>query len=142
MYCMSLSCHSSIIWSVWLNRWVFVNELSGCGFEFRSNQTSDVAPASSKEYYDIHAKIQAVECGFTLKLVSDMKITYSQTHHTDKYSTQLNHLASLAKWLNVGLQTKWLQFQIPLLLLKLEISHLYRSRSFLTFRQLQSVCSL
>ena len=30
-----LQC-SSIIWSVWLNGWVFVYELSGCGFESRS----------------------------------------------------------------------------------------------------------
>ena len=28
------SQHSSIIWPVWLNGWVFVHELSGCGFEF------------------------------------------------------------------------------------------------------------
>ena len=27
--------HSSIIWPVWLNGWVFVYELSGCGFESR-----------------------------------------------------------------------------------------------------------
>ena len=27
------SQHSSIIWSVWLNGWVFAYELSGCGFE-------------------------------------------------------------------------------------------------------------
>ena len=27
------SQHSSIIWSVWLDGWVFVYELSGCGFE-------------------------------------------------------------------------------------------------------------
>ena len=27
------SQHSSIIWPVWLNGWVFVYELSGCGFE-------------------------------------------------------------------------------------------------------------
>ena len=27
------SQHSSIIWSVWLNGWVFVYKLSGCGFE-------------------------------------------------------------------------------------------------------------
>ena len=26
------SQHSSIIWPVWLNGWVFVYELSGCGF--------------------------------------------------------------------------------------------------------------
>ena len=29
------SQHSSIIWPVWLNGWVFVYELNGCGFEFR-----------------------------------------------------------------------------------------------------------
>ena len=29
------SRHSSIIWPVWLNGWVFVYELSSCGFEFR-----------------------------------------------------------------------------------------------------------
>ena len=27
------SQHSSIIWPAWLNGWVFVYELSGCGFE-------------------------------------------------------------------------------------------------------------
>ena len=29
------SQHSSIIWPIWLNGWVFVYELSGCGFESR-----------------------------------------------------------------------------------------------------------
>ena len=29
------SQHCSIIWPVWLNGWVFVYELSGCGFESR-----------------------------------------------------------------------------------------------------------
>ena len=29
------SQHSSIIWPVWLNGWVFVYELSNCGFESR-----------------------------------------------------------------------------------------------------------
>ena len=27
------SQHSSIIWPVWLNDWVFIHELNGCGFE-------------------------------------------------------------------------------------------------------------
>ena len=38
--CIFLPCHltvyskySSIIWSVWLNGWVFLYELSGCGFQ-------------------------------------------------------------------------------------------------------------
>ena len=65
-------CH--IYWPVWLNGWVFVYELSGCGFE---------SPVSSKQFLDIQATI---ECKFTLTLVRDMIITYIQTHRTDKYS--------------------------------------------------------
>ena len=34
------------------------------------------------------------------------------------FTTQLNHLANLAKWLSVRLQTKWLWIRIPLLSLK------------------------
>ena len=33
------SKHSSIIWSVWLNGWVFVYERSGCGFESRCSHS-------------------------------------------------------------------------------------------------------
>ena len=52
--------------------------------------------------------IQAtIECGFTLKHLRSMIKTYNQMHLTHTYSTQLNHLASLAKWLNVCLRTKW-----------------------------------
>ena len=67
------SQHSSIIWSVWLNCWMFVYELSGCGFQSRCcHLTSDMASALSKEFLDIHPTI---ECGFTLKRVRDMIIT-------------------------------------------------------------------
>ena len=45
--------------------------------------TSDNAPASNKEFLDTLANI---ECGFTLKCVLDMIITYSQMHGTDLYS--------------------------------------------------------
>ena len=40
-------------------------------------------PASSKEFLDIQATI---ECGFTLKCMYNMIRSYSQIHHTDKYS--------------------------------------------------------
>ena len=43
--------------------------------------------------------------------------------------------ASLAKYLSVGLRTKWLWFRIPLLSPKLQIWLLLRARSSLTFRQ-------
>ena len=38
-----------------LNGWVFVYELSGCGFESRFCQTSVMAPASGKHFLDIQA---------------------------------------------------------------------------------------
>ena len=43
----------------------------------------------------------------------DMIITYSQMNRTDKYviTTQLNQLASLAKWLSVRLRIRWLWAQ-------------------------------
>ena len=50
-------------------------------------------------------------------------------------TTQHNHLASLAKWLSVRLQTKWLWVGIPLLSLKLQMWHLLQTRSSLSFRQ-------
>ena len=43
---------------------------------------------------------QSIECGFTLKLVGDMIITYSQMHRTDKY---LQHSSIIwPVWLNGG----------------------------------------
>ena len=41
------------------------------------------------------------------------------------------------KWLRVRLRSKWLWVRISLLSLKLQISHLLRARSSLTFRQLE-----
>ena len=41
---------------------------------------------------------QTIECGFTLKLVCDMIITYSQKHRTDKYSQ--HSLIIWTVWLN------------------------------------------
>ena len=45
--------------------------------------TSDIAADWSKEFLYIQANI---DCGFTLKGVCDMTITYSQMNRTDKYS--------------------------------------------------------
>ena len=51
-------------------------------------------------------------------------------------TTQLNRLASLAKWLSVRLWTKWLWVRVQLQSLKLQILRLLLARSSLTFRQL------
>ena len=44
--------------------------------------TSDMAPVSSKEFFDVQANI---ECGFTLKVVPEMIRAYSQMQDTDEY---------------------------------------------------------
>ena len=54
-------------------------EVTATGFE----PTTKEFLARSKEFLDIQATI---ECGFTLKRVRDMIITYSQMHRTDKFS--------------------------------------------------------
>ena len=51
-------------------------------------------------------------------------------------------MASLDKWLSIGLQSQWLSFWILFQSLKLQISRLLLARSSLTFRQLQTVYSL
>ena len=43
------SQHSSIIWPVWLNGWVFVYELSGCGFKSSCSHLTFTCSKSTKE---------------------------------------------------------------------------------------------
>ena len=79
------SQHSSIIWPVWLNGWLFVYDLGGCGFEPRCCQLK------LQIWRLLWARIllifrKTIECGFCLKLVRDMIITYSQPRGRYKYS--------------------------------------------------------
>ena len=63
------SQNCSIIWVVLLNSWMFLYELSGCGFKSRYNEyTSDIAPILTKEFLGIQA---TTECRFTLKRTRD-----------------------------------------------------------------------
>ena len=72
--------------------------------------TSNIASIFSKEFHEIQATI---ECRFTLTRVRDMIRTYSQIHRTERNeNTAQSYLVSLAKWLSVCLQTKWLWVQI------------------------------
>ena len=117
-----------------LNGWVFIYILSGCGFESCCCCLNFSYGTCFEQGVSC---IQAtIECRFTLKLARDMIVTYSQMHCTDKYSQQLNHLASLGKLLSVRLQTKWLWVWIPLLSLQLHIWRLFQTKSSLTFSHL------
>ena len=67
------SQHSVHLWTKWL--WVWIPLLSlklqiWCLLRARSSLTLK----------------QTIECGFMLRFVHDMMITYNQIHHTDKYS--------------------------------------------------------
>ena len=53
---------------------------------------------------------------------------------------QLNHLASLAKWLSFRLRTKWFWVQGQLHSVKLQILRLFWERSSLTFRNVLLEC--
>ena len=70
------SQHSLIICPVWLNGWVFVYELSGCGFKSCcSHLNFRYRTCFEQGVLDIHATI---ECGFPLKRAREMIRTYSQ----------------------------------------------------------------
>ena len=69
------SQHSSIIWPVWPNGWVFIYELSGCGFEARCSHLN----FRCRPYFEVFLDVQAnIECGVNLKRVREMTRTYSR----------------------------------------------------------------
>ena len=73
------SQHSSMIWSVCPNYWVFTYKLSGCGFK---------SPCShlNFRYHACFEQGVSWHCGFTVICARDMITTCSQIHCIDKYS--------------------------------------------------------
>ena len=90
------SQHSWVIWPNWLNGWVFVYELSGCRFESWCGHLNFRYGACFEEGVPWHSG--ELQCRFTLKLVRDIIITYSQIHSTEKYSQ--NSSIVWPNWLN------------------------------------------
>ena len=135
------SQHNLIIWPVWLNSWVFIYELSGCGFEFSCSHVNFRFRPCFKQGVPWHLGNYWMRIPSETRTWHDKNIQ-SNTPYRYVFTTQLNQLASLAKWLGVCLQTKWLWVRVQLQSLKLQISCLCWARSSLTFRQLLSVDSL
>ena len=129
------SQHSSIIWPVWPNGWVFVYEVSGCGFESRSSHLIFRYGAFFEQGVPWHSGNCRVWIHSQTRTWHEKKIQ-SNAPYRYVLTTQLNHLASLAKSLSVRLRTKWLLVRVPLQSLNLQIWRLFRARSSLTFRQL------
>ena len=92
---------SSIIWPFWLNGWVFVYELIGCGFEYRWCHLNFQCGASFKQRVSWNSgnywHMRMWHGNNTQVNVSDRKVL----------TTQFNNLASLAKRLSVHLQSQW-----------------------------------
>ena len=126
------SQHSSIIWPVWLNGWVFVYELSGCGFKSSCNHLNFRFCACFKQGVPRHSGNHRVWIHYEMHMCHDKNIQ-SNTLHRYVLTTQLNYLACLAKWLSVCLWTKWLWIRVQLQSLKFQISHLLQARSSLKF---------
>ena len=78
---------------------------------------------------------QTVECRFTETRTWYDKNMQSNVPYISFFTTQVNHLASVAKWFCVHLSTKWLWFWVPLLSLKPQIWRLLQARNYLIFRQ-------
>ena len=70
------------------------------------------------------------------------KLTNCNWTRTQNHLVRKRTVNHLTKWLSVRLRTKWFWVRVQLQLVNLQISRLLRARSFLTFRQLQSVDSL
>ena len=82
------SQHRSIIWLVWLEGWVFIYKLSGCGFESCCCHLNFTYGTCFHQGVPWHS-------GFTLKLVGDMIITIlSNAPYRYILTKQLNHLAN------------------------------------------------
>ena len=129
------SQHSSIIWPVWPNGWVFVYELSGCGFESRCNHLILRCGACFEQGVPWHSGNCRVWINSQTRTWHDKNIQ-SNAPYREVLTAQLNHLDNLAKWLSVRLRTKWLWVRVPLQSLNLQIWRLLRAISFLTFRRL------
>ena len=92
---------------------MFVCELSGCGFEFSCSHLHFKFRACFEQGVPWHICNYRVWIRSETRTWHDKNIT-SNTPYRYVLTTQLNHLASLAKWLSAHLQPKWLWVRIQL----------------------------
>ena len=128
------SQRSSIICSVWLNGWVFTYELSGCGFESPCSHLNFRFRPCFKKRFPWHSDNYRVWIHSEMGTYNDKNIQ-SNAPYKQVLTTQLNHLASLAKWYSVYLRTNWFWGRVPLQSPKLRILRFFWTRSSLTFSQ-------
>ena len=106
------SQHSSIIWPVWLNGWVFVYQLSGCGFASSCSHLKLRFRACLEQGVPWHSG------NYRVWIHSETRTWHDKNQSNAPYrlvlTKQFNHLASRAKWLSVRLWTRWLWVRVQL----------------------------
>ena len=135
------SQHSSVIWSVWLNDWVFVYELSGCGLEYRWSHLNFIfcawfeASISSRfrQLYSVEALWNASVAWREHAIKCMVQISTNNTTQS---------FGQFGKIIKCSFITNWLGIQIPFQSLKLQVLRLFWARSSLKYTQLLSLDSL
>ena len=128
--------HSSIIWPVWSNGWLFLYELSGSGFDSSCSHLNFRFRACFKQGVPWHSGNYRVWIHSEMRTWHYKDIQPNAPIYIYVLRTQLNHLACLAKCLSVPCGTKWFLVRVQLQSLNLQISNLQRARKSLSFRQL------
>ena len=114
------SLHSSIIWTVWLNSWVFVYDLKGSWFKSSCSHQNFRFRACFEHVALLHSGDYRVWIHSERGKWHNKNIQ-SNAWYKEALTTQLNHLGSLAKCLTVRLWPKWLWFRVQLRSLKHQI---------------------
>ena len=96
-----------IISSVWSNGSMFVYELCGCGLKTRCSDLNFEYPPCFEQ------GTSWLSNKYRVWIHSEMRTWHNNNIQSNApyicvLATQVNHLVSLAKWLSVLLQTKWL----------------------------------
>ena len=68
------SQHSSIVWSIWLNGWVFVYELSGCRFESRCSHLNFIFRACFEQGVPWYSRNYRVRIDSEMRTWNDKNI--------------------------------------------------------------------
>ena len=126
---------SSNIWLVRLNGWVFVYELSDCGFEFIWSDLNFRFGGCFEQGLPWHSNNYRVWIHSVMPTWHDQNIQ-SNAMYREVLTTQLNYLASSAKWLSAGLRTKWFWVRVQLESSTL-CSYIILSNLWITFNNLK-----
>ena len=121
--------HSSIIRLVWLNVWVYVYELSDCGFKFRCIHLKFGFRSCLDQWVSWHSANYRVWIHSETR-TWQYKNIQSNALYRYVITTESHPLASLTKWLSFRLWTKWSWFRVQLQSLKVQISRLFQVRRF------------